>query len=136
VNGGAATVTRGRAEATADTFLSLLAAEKSGRTDEAARAGAEVALARTRVAQAGPLLSPPPEAAEPGGVTADHPAAGERNAVVEEPKARRKSLDRSSTTRRRVQRARPSGGSLHTIAMMRCFWESSRTCLAPGRCFS
>ena len=28
----------------------------------------------------------------------------------------------SSTTSRTVQRARPSGGSLQTMAMMRCFW--------------
>ena len=45
-------------------------------------------------------------------------------------------LTASSATRRTVQRARPSGGSLHTMAMIRCFWLSSSTAAAPGRCFS
>ena len=34
-------------------------------------------------------------------------------------------LTASSATRRTVQRARPSGGLLHTIAIKRCFWLSS-----------
>ena len=33
----------------------------------------------------------------------------------------------SWATRRTVQRARPSGGSLHTMAIIRCFWLSSST---------
>ena len=45
-------------------------------------------------------------------------------------------LTASSATSRTVQRARPSGGSLHTMAMIRCFWLSSSTAAAPGRCFS
>jgi len=141
--------------ATADAFLTLLAAEQSKRTGEAAlerarvlertvgalvkaelrpgadasRARAEVALAETQVAQAeqavgvaraalaqmlgvpaasvqaqaGPLLSPPPEATEPGGVTAEHPAAREQNAAVEEAKARLKALDRSYFPRFNLQ---------------------------------
>ena len=28
------------------------------------------------------------------------------------------------------------GGSLHTMAIIRCFWLSSSTAAAPGRCFS
>ena len=43
-------------------------------------------------------------------------------------------LTASSATRRTVQRARPSGGLLHTIAIKRCFWLSSSTSAAPGRC--
>ena len=39
-------------------------------------------------------------------------------------------------TKRTVQRARPSGGLLHTIAIKRCFWLSSSTSAAPGRDFS
>ena len=31
-------------------------------------------------------------------------------------------LTASSATSRTVQRARPSGGSLQTMAMIRCFW--------------
>jgi len=54
-------------------------------------------------AQAGPLLSPPPEGAEPGGVTADHPAAREQNTAVEEAKARLKALDRSYFPRFNLQ---------------------------------
>src|SRR5947207_3658902 len=42
----------------------------------------------------------------------------------------------SSATNRTVQRARPSGGSAHTMAMIRCFWLWSNTSVAPGRCFS
>ena len=42
----------------------------------------------------------------------------------------------SSATSRTVQRARPSGGLLQTMAMIRCFWLSSSTSAAPGRCFS
>ena len=42
----------------------------------------------------------------------------------------------SSTTNLTVQRARPSGGSLQTIAMMRCLWLSSSRVAAPGRSFS
>ena len=45
-------------------------------------------------------------------------------------------LTASSATRRTVQRARPSGGLLHTIAIKRCFWLSSSTSAAPGLCFS
>jgi len=45
-------------------------------------------------------------------------------------------LTASCATRRTVQRARPSGGLLHTIAIKRCFWLSSSTLAAPGRCFS
>jgi len=45
-------------------------------------------------------------------------------------------LTASSATRRTVQRARPSGGLLHTIAIKRCFWLLSRTSAAPGRCLS
>jgi len=33
----------------------------------------------------------------------------------------------SWATNRTAQRARPSGGALHTMAMIRCFWLSSRT---------
>jgi hypothetical protein len=36
-------------------------------------------------------------------------------------------LTASSATSHTVQRARPSGGLLHTIAIKRCFWLSSRT---------
>ena len=43
-------------------------------------------------------------------------------------------LTASSATRRTVQRARPSGGLLHTIAIKRCFWLSSSTSAAPGLC--
>ena len=39
-------------------------------------------------------------------------------------------LTASSTIRRTVQRARPSGGLLQTMATIRCFWDSSRTGLA------
>jgi hypothetical protein len=42
----------------------------------------------------------------------------------------------SWATNRTAQRARPSGGALHTMAMIRCFWLSSRTPAAPGRCLS
>jgi hypothetical protein len=42
----------------------------------------------------------------------------------------------SSATSRTVHRVRPGGGSLHTRAMMRCFWLSSRKVAAPGRSFS
>jgi len=96
---------------------------------DASRARAEVALAETQVAQseqavgvaraalaqllgvpaasvqaqAGPLLSPPPEAAEPGSVTADHPAAREQNTAVEEAKARLKALERSYFPRFNLQ---------------------------------
>src|SRR5262249_44396698 len=45
-------------------------------------------------------------------------------------------LTASSATRRTVQRARPSGGLLHTIAIKRCFWLSSSTPAAPGLCLS
>jgi ClpP class serine protease len=45
-------------------------------------------------------------------------------------------LTASCATRRTVQRARPSGGLLHTIAIKRCFWLSLSTSAAPGRCFS
>jgi hypothetical protein len=41
----------------------------------------------------------------------------------------------SSATSLTVQRARPSGGLLHTIAINRCFWLSSSNSAAPGRCF-
>jgi len=40
-------------------------------------------------------------------------------------------LTASSTIRRTVQRARPSGGFQQTMATIRCFWESSRTGLRP-----
>lgn len=42
-------------------------------------------------------------------------------------------LTASSATKRTVQRAAPEGGSLHTIAMMRCFSEGAKTSAAPGR---
>jgi len=42
----------------------------------------------------------------------------------------------SSATSRTVHRARPSGGSLQTMAMMRCLWLSSSNAAAPGRSFS
>src|SRR6266852_4745291 len=42
----------------------------------------------------------------------------------------------SSATSRTVQRARPSGGLLQTMAISRCFWLSPSTSAAPGRCFS
>ena len=45
-------------------------------------------------------------------------------------------LTASSATSRTVHRAWPSGGSLQTMAMIRCFWLVSNTSLAPGRCFS
>jgi hypothetical protein len=45
-------------------------------------------------------------------------------------------LTASCATKRTVQRARPSGGLLHTMAIKRCFWLSSSTSAAPGRCFS
>lgn len=45
-------------------------------------------------------------------------------------------LTASSATSRTVQRARPSGGLLHTIAIKRCFCLSSSTSAAPGRCLS
>src|SRR5487761_1079118 len=45
-------------------------------------------------------------------------------------------LTASSATSRTVQRARPSGGLLQTMATIRCFWESSRSWLGPGLCFS
>jgi hypothetical protein len=44
-------------------------------------------------------------------------------------------LTASSATRRTVQRARPSGGLLHTIAIKRCFWLSSRTSGCSGSLF-
>ena len=45
-------------------------------------------------------------------------------------------LTASCATSRTVQRARPSGGLLHTMAIKRCFCLSSSTSPAPGRCFS
>jgi hypothetical protein len=45
-------------------------------------------------------------------------------------------LTASSAIRRTVQRARLSGGLLHTIAIKRCFWLSSSTSAAPGLCLS
>ena len=44
-------------------------------------------------------------------------------------------LTASSATSRTVQRAWPSGGSLHTIAMMRCFWLVSNTSASAGALF-
>jgi hypothetical protein len=41
-------------------------------------------------------------------------------------------LTASSATSRTVHRVRPVGGSLHTMAMMRCFWLSSSKLAAPG----
>ena len=41
-------------------------------------------------------------------------------------------LTASWATSRTVHRARPSGGSVHTMAMILCFWLSSRTAAAPG----
>ena len=41
-------------------------------------------------------------------------------------------LTASSATRRTVQRARPSGGSLQTMAMIRCFWLSSSSAVGSG----
>jgi hypothetical protein len=41
-----------------------------------------------------------------------------------------------SATSRTVQRAKPSGGPLQTIAIMRSFWLSASNVSAPGRCFS
>jgi hypothetical protein len=38
------------------------------------------------------------------------------------------------TTIRTVRRGRPFGGSLHTMAMIRCFWLSSSTSAALWRC--
>src|SRR5450759_583671 len=42
----------------------------------------------------------------------------------------------SSATSRTVHRAHPSGGSLQTIAMIRCFWLASNVTVAPGCCLS
>ena len=42
----------------------------------------------------------------------------------------------SSAIRRTVHRAHPSGGSLQTIAMIRCFWLASNVTIAPGCCLS
>jgi hypothetical protein len=42
----------------------------------------------------------------------------------------------SSATSRTVQRARPAGGSLQTMAMMRFLSAGSNSVTAPGRCLS
>lgn len=45
-------------------------------------------------------------------------------------------LTASSATKRTVHRAKPPGGLLQTMAMIRCFSLSSSSASAPGRCFS
>jgi hypothetical protein len=43
-------------------------------------------------------------------------------------------LTACSVTKRTVQRACPSGGGWHTMAIMHSFWGSSSNSFAPGRC--
>jgi hypothetical protein len=48
----------------------------------------------------------------------------------------RRRFTASSATNRTVQRARPAGGSLQTIAIIRFLSAGSSSVTAPGRCLS